>query len=217
VLSSLLIATLLLIVYRSVRTLALGLLPVVSGALAGAAAVALGFGVIHGVTLGFGVTLIGESVDYSIYLLIQARRGPEGNAAAAWISSFWPTVRLGLLTSLCGFASLLPSAFPGLAQLGLYSMAGCSFCGGDALRAPALLPDSGPPATGLPRPRDRARRRSPAELRQLLWLLPLLAVAVVYAHRGGLWNRDLAARPGVRRGSAVRCSCASAARRTSVI
>jgi len=38
--------------------------------------VALGFGVIHGVTLGFGVTLIGESVDYSIYLLIQRAPRP---------------------------------------------------------------------------------------------------------------------------------------------
>jgi predicted exporter len=195
VLSSLLIATLLLVVYRSVRTLALGLLPVASGALAGAAAVALGFGVIHGVTLGFGVTLIGESVDYSIYLLIQARRGPEGSAAAAWITGFWPTVRLGLLTSLCGFASLLPSAFPGLSQLGLYSMAGLLAAAAVTRYVlPALLPEqwAARPLTGL----GLGLARSIDCLqhyRQLLWLLPLLAIAVVYTHRGGLWNRDLAA------------------------
>ena len=195
VLSSLLIATLLMLVYRSVRTLALGLLPVVSGALAGAAAVALGFGVIHGVTLGFGVTLIGESVDYSIYLLIQARRGLEGNAAAAWISSFWPTVRLGLLTSLCGFASLLPSAFPGLAQLGLYSMAGLLAAAAVTRYVlPALLPEqwAARPLDSLGRGITRRIDRLQS-YRQLLWLLPPLAVAVVYAHRGELWNRDLAA------------------------
>jgi predicted exporter len=195
VLSSLLIATLLLIAYRSVRTLTLGLLPVISGALAGAAAVALGFGVIHGVTLGFGVTLIGESVDYSIYLLIQARRGLAENAAATWISSFWPTVRLGLLTSLCGFASLLPSAFPGLAQLGLYSMAGLLAAAAVTRYVlPALLPEhwAARPLSGLGLVLARGIDRL-QNFRQLLWLLPLLAIAVVYAHRGALWNRDLAA------------------------
>ena len=29
-----------------------------------------------------------------------------------------------MLTSVCGFASLLPSGFPGLAQLGAYSISG---------------------------------------------------------------------------------------------
>ena len=33
---------------------------------------ALGFGVVHGITLGFGTTLIGEAVDYSIYLFVQS-------------------------------------------------------------------------------------------------------------------------------------------------
>lgn len=194
-LSTLLIATLLLVSYRSVCTLALGLLPVASGALAGAAAVALGFGVIHGITLGFGVTLIGESVDYSIYLLIQARSGPQGNAAATWIRSFWPTVRLGLLTSLCGFASLLPSRFPGLAQLGLYSMAGlCAAAAVTRYVLPALLPEhwAARPhqALGLRIARWVDRLQN---YRRLLWLVPWLAVAVVFAHRDTLWNRDLAA------------------------
>ena len=45
-------------------------------------------------TLGFGTTLIGESVDYAIYYLIQARGGP--GAAARWRTASWPTIRLGL-------------------------------------------------------------------------------------------------------------------------
>src|SRR5262249_30713486 len=61
-LSMALIVALLLAVYRSVPALILGLVPVVSGALAGVAAVALGFGAVHGVTLGFGITLMGEAV-----------------------------------------------------------------------------------------------------------------------------------------------------------
>ena len=117
-----LIATLLLLVYRSVTALLLGFLPVVSGALAGVAAVSLGFGAVHGITLGFGTALIGEAVDYSIYLFVQSERG--GLGPQNWVARFWPTVRLGVLTSIFGFASLLLSGFPGLAQLGAYAIAG---------------------------------------------------------------------------------------------
>ena len=86
VLSSLLIAAFLLVVYRSVSVLALGMLPVASGALAGVAAVALGFSVVHGVTLGFGVTLIGESLDYAIYLFTQTARGEQANESVIRLS-----------------------------------------------------------------------------------------------------------------------------------
>ncbi len=116
------IATLLLVVYRSVTALALGFLPVLSGVLAGIAAVSLGFGSIHGITLGFGTALIGEAVDYSIYLFVQSEQAAQ--AQENWVKRFWPTIRLGVLTSICGFASLLLSGFPGLAQLGLYAIAG---------------------------------------------------------------------------------------------
>src|SRR6185437_9893026 len=75
------VATLLLLVYRSPLALTLGLVPVATGALVGIAAVSLGFGVVHGITLGFGTTLIGEAVDYSIYLFVQAGRGERAGDA----------------------------------------------------------------------------------------------------------------------------------------
>src|SRR6201999_1123975 len=55
ILSTVIIVALLLGVYRSFVALVLGLVPVASGALAGVAAVALGVGVVHGITLGFGI------------------------------------------------------------------------------------------------------------------------------------------------------------------
>lgn len=122
IISIALIAMLLLLVYRSPSALALGFLPVISGALAGIAAVSLGFGTVHGITLGFGTALIGEAVDYSIYLFVQSEQG--SSSQQDWIKRFWPTIRLGVLTSIFGFVSLLLSGFPGLAQLGLYSIAG---------------------------------------------------------------------------------------------
>ena len=195
VLSSLLIAALLLLTYRSLRILLLGFLPVVSGALAGTAAVALAFGVVHGVTLGFGVILIAESVDYSIYLLTQARRGRGTDACGDWVSTVWPTVRLGLLTSLCGFASLLPSGFPGLAQLGLYTMTGLLAA---ALVTRYVLPDMLPgqwtarPVTALGALIGKGLSGL-QRYRQLLWIVPCIAAGTLFVRWDGLWNSDLAA------------------------
>jgi len=127
-----LMGTLLLITFASLRALAAAMLPVASGIVAGVAAVSLVFGSVHGATLGFGTTLIGEAVDYAIYYLIQARGSGTALAGAAapepgwrrWVQQSWPTVRLGMLTSICGFLALAFSGFPGLAQLGVFSIAG---------------------------------------------------------------------------------------------
>ncbi len=120
-LAALAIAALLLFVLRSLRSLVLITVPVISGGLAGIAAVALAFGTVHGITIGFGATLIGESVDYAIHLLVSSVPGTPRETTMARI---WPTLRLGVLTSVVGSSALLLSGFPGLAQLGLFSIAG---------------------------------------------------------------------------------------------
>ena len=191
-----LIVVLLLLVYRSARTLLLGLLPVLSGALAGIAAVSLGFGIVHGITLGFGTTLIGEAVDYSIYLFVQSEDG-EGSGAArgGWVRRFWPTVRLGVLTSVCGFASLLLSGFPGLAQLGLYAITGLLVA---AAVTRFVLPELLAPTfrvrdlSALGTVLARAVRRA-GRLRWGVVALLLASVAVLVQHRGTLWNQELGA------------------------
>jgi predicted exporter len=196
--SSVLIVVILLTVYRSLSALLLGLLPVTTGALVGVAAVALLFGSVHGITLGFGVTLIGESVDYSIYFFIQSTRGGEGGAAS-WQRRLWPTMRLGMLTSVCGFASLLPSGFPGLAQLGAYSISGLIAAAAvTRFVLPQLLPrhfairDLTPLGTrlaGWMEPAQRARGRLPWALAAAL---AAVALGVLILARGALWNRELA-------------------------
>lgn len=188
-LSTLLIGTLLLLVYRSVTVLVLGFLPVISGALIGLTAVALGFDVVYGITLGFGITLIGEAVDYSIYLFVQA--GEAGRSA--WTKTLWPTIRLGMLTSVCGFASLLPSAFPGLAQLGLYTVAGLT---GAALTTRFVLPALLPAHLAVQPLSAPALTRAVALLQRARWALAplaLLAIAVLWLHRDQLWSRELSA------------------------
>jgi len=120
-LGTLLVSAILLFVYRSLRVLALTLVPVASGALAGIAAVSLAFGSVHGVTLGFGATLIGEAVDYAIYLFTNT--APDSTPKTT-LQRIWPTLRLGMATSVFGFGAMLFSGFSGLSQLGLFSIAG---------------------------------------------------------------------------------------------
>lgn len=196
-LSLVLVVALLLTVYRSPLTLALGLLPVLSGVAAGLASVSVAFGTVHGLTLGFGTTLIGEAVDYSIYLFVQSAPAQRGEPAPLrdWVARYWPTIRLGVLTSICGFASMLFSGFPGLVQLGLYSIAGLTTA---AVVTRFVLPalsgarfairDVSRPGAAL----ARAVRFAP----RLRWPLAALLVASVGAlaiHRGGLWSHELAA------------------------
>jgi predicted exporter len=201
IVSGILVITLLLLVYRSPRALGLGLLPVASGALIGVAAVALGFRAVHGITLGFGVTLIGESVDYSIYFFIQSRRAAESRGhGQEWQTLWWPTVRLGMLTSVCGFASLLPSGFPGLKQLGLYSIGGLITAAlVTRFVLPALLPanfvirDLTGLGSKVAAALDRVRRISGSALLAAAGALAMLSLAVLVFDRATLWNRDLAA------------------------
>jgi len=187
-----LMSSLLLLAFASLPALLVAALPVASGVLGGIAAVSLVFGGVHAITLGFGTTLIGEAVDYAIYYLIQARAG----GAAHWLKSGWPTVRLGLLTSICGFAALVFSGFPGLAQLGVFSVAGLLAAAGfTRFVMPLLMPQGahGNRGAGLRQQMGRFAEWGVARLPALRW--PLLALSVAAAAllltRPQLWTAQL--------------------------
>ena len=183
-------AGLLAFAYRSPRVLLLGLLPIASGALAAIAAVSLVFGFVHGITLGFGVTLIGESLDYAIYLFTQTARG---GSPVETLARIWPTLRLGALTSIAGFSAMLFSSFTGFAQLGLFSIAGLIAA---AATTRFVLPHFVPrgffaggaeplanPAFMLIRHRREASGAVAVGL--------VVALAALLAHRGGMWDGNL--------------------------
>ncbi|TDR77794.1 MMPL family transporter [Paludibacterium purpuratum] len=188
VVGTVLVVCLLLLIYRSVVLLLLGLVPVVSGALVGIAAVSLGFGHVHGLTLGFGTTLIGEAVDYSIYLFMQRENGSHP-------AGFWRTIRLGVLTSIAGFAALLCSSFPGLSQLGLYSISGLvtaalvtRYVLPVLMPANARLNDLTPIGLRLQQALDFLMR-----MRWLMVAAGALAALVLVVNHQSLWNRQLSA------------------------
>ena len=189
--SMLAVAGLLYLVYRRISLVLLTLVPVLSGALAGVVAVSLVHGTVFGITVGFGSALIGEAVDYGIYYFVQSGKlGVEG-----WRKRFWPTIRLGVMTSVFGFGALLFSGFPGLAQLGLYALTGVLTA---ALVTRFLLP----PLAG-----QRVHNRSALWVGPLLqqcvrragvlrWpavLLTVAAMVYLFAQRGDLWQPNLSA------------------------
>jgi predicted exporter len=191
-LSAGLVMLLLLAVYRSPRLLALGFVPVISGAVVGIAAVSAGFGTVHGITLGFGTTLIGEAVDYSIYLFVQSEG--SGLRGGDWVARFWPTIRLGVLTSIAGFCALPASGLPGLAQLGVYSIAGLVAAAAVTRYvlpslAPAHLRVRDLSAVGE---RIGALAVGQRALRVIAIVAMLTALGALAAHHATLWDRDLA-------------------------
>jgi predicted exporter len=194
------VALLLLAFGGSLRTLMTAILPVASGVLVGIAAVSLIFGNVHGITLGFGTTLIGEAVDYAIYYLIQARPAAlvtpsavAGAGARRWIADNWPTVRLGLLTSVCGFAALLFSGFPGLAQLGVFSIAGLTAAALTTRWVLTRTSPDGAPGMGLRRHLGHFVGWGTRVLPRLRWPLAAIALlaALTLAWLPSAWRGDL--------------------------
>ena len=188
---SVLIAAMLIALYRSMRVLGLGFLPVASGALAGIAAVSLAFGSVHGITIAFGVTLIGEAVDYAIYLFTQ---NAPGAAPESTFERIWPTLRLGMLTSICGFSAMLFSDFTGLAQLGLFSVAGLLVAAAVTRWVlPSLVPRGfSVSAVSSAAPRVMAAVRAAPRLRVALFIVLAAALAFLIARPQPLWSSSLA-------------------------
>ena len=183
------ILAILLIAFRSLAALALALVPIASAVLAGAAAVALSFGSIHALTMGFGTTLIGEAVDYALYHLVRS-----ASSEPAPQSAFWRTIRLGVMTSMVGFAALLFTGFPGLAQMAVFSIAGLLVA---ALVTRWILPALTPThfkAKSLV-PLDRLAQAALLRLprfRVLAVALLVAAAAVALARGDRLWDNDIA-------------------------
>ncbi|HLU76294.1 MAG TPA: MMPL family transporter [Burkholderiales bacterium] len=188
-LATLFVATILLLAYRSLPLLGLGLLPVATGVLTGIAAVSLGFGDVHGITLGFGATLIGEAVDYPTYVFTQIAPGETVRDAARRV---WPTLRLAVLTTVFSALAMLLSSFQGLAQLGLFSLSGVLAAG---LVTRYVLPQlvSAPLRSVRALPPLHAGRIALAGWLRWTVIGALIVSAAFLATRGPqLWENDLA-------------------------
>lgn len=149
--STLGIGALLLAFFRSPAALLLALLPGAVGLLAALTVGTLVFGTLNGLSLAFGLALLGVSIDYSLHWLCHRALRPEGEPAAATLRRLRPSLVLGGLTTLASLVGLAFANFPGFHQMGLLAAIGVGTALGVALTAlPALAG------------RTRAMRSAPA-------------------------------------------------------
>jgi predicted exporter len=121
VVSVVLIATLLLWRFRSPLVIATIAVPIVLSMAVAALAVQLLFGFVHAIAFGFGMTMLGVTVDYPV-LLIGHRK--QNEAAAGTLRRIGRTFNLAVTTAALGLTGMAFSGFPGIAQLGSFSAVG---------------------------------------------------------------------------------------------
>ncbi|MBK6809031.1 MAG: hypothetical protein IPL19_02545 [Sandaracinaceae bacterium] len=195
-LSMLLIGAMLFGLFRSFRLLALASIPVGAGVLAGSFVVLLLFGRVHGITMAFGASLIGLSVDYvvHVYCFHALHAGTqEGNASFATIGRSLAT---GAATTITGFLALAPSSLSGLREVACFSVSGM-FAAYLATRymLPALMPATFRPVALRSRVVDALARGFDAlrTQRRWLWVFPAVtAVFVAVVLPRARWNEDFA-------------------------
>jgi predicted exporter len=183
---------LLLLAYRSFGVLALVALPLLSGALAGVAAIALVFGHVHGITLAFGFTLLGVAQEYPLRVFSHRRADAD---ARTNVREVWPLLRLAIVSACIAYLAFLASGVVGLQQLAVFTIAGLLVAGVATRWAlPPVLPQKFrdvADSAWLEKLRagiDRVRRP-----RWLPWLLLAIALAEVCFAPTPLWQNDLAA------------------------
>lgn len=152
------------------------LLPVACGVLFALPLTWWVFGTLNLLTLAFGASLIGISVDYALHLQCARQLSPT-----LALTRLWPGLLLGLVSSLTAYLAQLATPLPGLRQMATFAALGLI---GAWLTVRLWLPWFSPSphastariATQL----DRLRLPSRAPIRwSLLALLGILAVVLI--------------------------------------
>lgn len=190
IIATLLVVALLIWRFRSPLVIAAIAVPVILGVTVAALAVQLIFGFVHGIALGFGMTMLGVTVDYPV-LLIGHRKQAE--AAPATLRRIGAAFNLAVATAALGLTGMVFSGVPGLAQLGVFSVCGVLVA---ALTTRLLLPrlivaaDLAPVAAGDP---VRLLRIERLRAVRLLAVFPVAAAIAWLIWSGGpQFERDLA-------------------------
>jgi predicted exporter len=146
---------------------------------------------VHGITLAFGVTLIGVAQDYPLHVLSHRRRDRTSREVAR---DLWPTLATGVASTCIAYLTFLFSGVTGLQQLACFAVAGLAVAGfSSRFLLPRLIAE--------PR-RDFGDSRALERVWHVLVSLPrpryaglVLAVAcigtIVFA-RAALWDDNLA-------------------------
>ncbi len=163
------LALLLLWHFRAPATVVAAGAPMLAGAAAGLGVSSLLYEQVHSIALAFGFTLLGVAVDYPLHAL--SHRSNPG--------AVWPTLRLGVGSTLIAYSVFLVGGAPGLQQLGAFALSGLAAA---ALATAWLTARSGSAASptiaiGSAPARDTALRPWP-------WVVVVAAAAIPLATHG---------------------------------
>lgn len=116
-----LLVTVFMVAYRSLRLLWILGIPLLSAVLFGLGVTQWVFGEVHGIVMVLGITLLGVCVDYPIYLFSHLH---NNEMPIASLQRIWPVLRLGGIVLAIAFLALLGSGFVGLSQLAVFTASG---------------------------------------------------------------------------------------------
>src|SRR5262249_24812073 len=113
------IALLMVAIFRTPVPMLLSLATVLSGLAVGFAVSLVVFERVHLLTLVFGSTLIGVTIDYSLHYLCDAFRG-ETWTPGEGVKRIFTATWLGLITTVLAYASMAIAPFPALRQISVF-------------------------------------------------------------------------------------------------
>lgn len=188
------VALLFLLFFRSLRALALALLPLTAGALVAASAGTALFGALNGMAVAFGASLVGVTIDYPVHLLNHLRNAAPGETPQATVRRLRPALWLGGATTLASLVGLGFANFPGFHQMGALATIGVASALWVTLR---VLPPLAVGGTGptLPLARATALGRRVMALGRHRVALAALALAIAAVGLAALprlqWQQEL--------------------------
>src|SRR3546814_16119926 len=112
------------VVFRSLRPFFMGALGVGVGCLAGFAACLGIFGQVHLMTLVFGASLVGISIDYALHYFCERMAEGESRGPREATERVFPGITLVLAPSVIGFVGILIAPFPGLREMAVLDRKG---------------------------------------------------------------------------------------------
>jgi predicted exporter len=181
---------LIVLVFRRVRPLVFTLATLGLATCAAIAACQFAFGQVHILTLTFGTSLIGVSVDYSLHYFVNRMRDGESRP-----HNIVPALILGCTTTVAGYLTLLVAPIPGLKQIALFSAVGLAVaCATVILLYPGI--DRRPLERAIPQWVARlAAVRVESLLPRAAWwcILPLLVAATAWGLAGLETHDDIRA------------------------
>lgn len=190
--ASIVVLIILLLAYRSPSLALISALPLLSGVLIGAAGVVLIFGHIHGVTMAFGVTILGVAIDYPIHVFSHLNKQ---HSVTQNIQRIWPTLRLGVFTTATGYLAMSATNFSGLAQLSWFAILGLlSAAAITRWVVPACLPKHFAPASIQQPPAVFAHLLNPGKTAVVTTtLVATTAILFLLSTNNTFWENDLSA------------------------